>query len=147
MNVLHIYVILRSIEYLYLVASLCFCYSARQVSRSIQNTLRPKSKESASQRGKSIKRVNLWVNDKSSSLKKCLVVSVLSDGKRHLVLMANRNKPSLFPRLKRKFGNPPCLLSTSLDLFGRRAGWWCVCCPINCFCQLNTNKEYIPNKS
>lgn len=78
------------------------------------------------------------------SLKKCLVVSVLSDGKRHLT---NRNKPSLFPRLKWKFGKPSCLLSTSLDCFGRRAGWWCVCCPINCFCQLNTDREHIPNKS
>lgn len=25
--------------------------------------------------------------------------------------------------------------------------WWCVCCPINCSCQHNMNREYNPNKS
>lgn len=74
------FVILRGKEYL--VASLCFHHLVRQVSRDPKAFQIYKSKESASQ---SIKRVNLWVNDQSSSmlpsLRKCLVVSVLSDAK------------------------------------------------------------------
>lgn len=136
MDVLQLSVILTSKEDLYLAASFYYSYSVRQVFRD------PKFFSEFCEA-----RFNLWVNDKSSSLKKYLVTSVLSDGNRHWVLLANRNKPSPRLWLKGGFGKPSCLLSTSLDLFWQEGRWWCVCCPINCSCQHNMNREYNPNKS